>query len=319
MTELPRITNRRRAPALALVALSGITQAVAAGAAAWSTRDVFAALHGSAGLPADSLAVLFAAGAAIALLRIAERVVAEWLGQHYSSAMRRTIFRHLTRISPRELAKRRSGSLALRFVGDLATVRTWVSLGIARIISAALVLPGAIAALWILNPTLAAAAAVVLAVSLTLMALAQKVLAPLHRRLRKLRARIAADMSERAPVAAELRLQGRWMLEGRQLDDSALRLRRAAVKRTVAASGLKAIPDLAIAASAVMILALSFSPWTACRRCGSGTGRSRHTCCPGAPARHHLGPPQGMADCAAEVPGAPGSARTAARAGWNCR
>ena len=258
MTDLPAIADRRRAPALALVALSGITQAVAAGAAAWATRDVFSALHASGAFPVASLALLFGAGATIALLRIAERVLGEWIGQHYSAALRRVMFQHLGRISPRELANRRSGSLALRFVGDLATVRTWVSLGIARIISAMFVLPGAIAAMWLLNPNLGVSATIILITTLALMAFAQKFLAPLHRKLRKLRARIAVDMSERAPVAAELRLQGRQDLEDRKLEKSALRLRRAAVKRTAAASGLKAVPEVAVAAAGVVIMALAF-------------------------------------------------------------
>ena len=39
-------------------------------------------------------------------------------------------------MSARDVADRRSGALAMRFVGDLAAVRGWVSLGIARLISA---------------------------------------------------------------------------------------------------------------------------------------------------------------------------------------
>jgi len=243
---------------MALVALSGVTQAAAAGAAAFATRDVFAALYASSPMPMTALLILSGAGVSIALLRLAERVLAEWIGQHYAAELRHNLFRHLARLSPRELAKRRSGSLALRFVGDLTTVRTWVSLGIARIVSAAFVLPGAIAALWLLNPTLAVAGAATLTAAFVVMATVQQALAPLHRRLRGLRARIAADMSERAPVAAELRLQRRDAREARRLDKTALRLRTAALKRTAAASSLAAIPETALVAAGVLFMILAF-------------------------------------------------------------
>ncbi len=243
---------------MALVALSGIAQAIAAGAAALATREVFAALHGSGTMAVSALGIILAAGLAIALLRLAERTVAEWIGQHYAAELRQSLFAHLARLSPRDIAMRRSGSLALRFVGDLSTVRSWVSLGIARIVSAAFVFPGAIFALWLINPSLALAGAVVLCGAFALMAVLQRHLAPLHRRLRGLRARIAADMGERVTVASELRLQRRIGLEARRLDKTALRLRRAAMRRTMAASGLKAIPEVALAATGVLFLGLAF-------------------------------------------------------------
>ncbi len=258
MSDFPKILDQRRAIAMALVASCGIAQAISAGAAALATRDVFAALHASGTMTAAPLIILLGAGVAIAFLRLAERALAEWIGQHYAAALRIRIFEHLARLSPRELAKRRSGSLALRFVGDLTAVRSWVGLGIARIISAAFVLPGAIIALWLLNPTLAMAGAAIFIAALVSMACVQKYLAPLHRRLRGVRARIAADMSERAPVAAELRLLRRDGRESRRLAKSALRLRGAAVRRTVAASGLKAIPEVAATAAGVLTLTLAF-------------------------------------------------------------
>lgn len=243
---------------MALVALSGIAQAVAAGAAAMATRDVFAALYATTTLPLIPIAVLLIAGLLIAVLRLIETVMAEWVGQHFAAEVRQVLFGHLMCLSPRDLARRRSGSLALRFVGDLAAIRNWVSLGIARLVSAAFVLPGAIFALWLLNPALAGASAGILLATLIVMSFAQRCLAPLQRRLRSARARIAVDMSERAPVAAELRLQGRGGLESDRLNRTSVRLRQAALKRSAAAACLKAVPDIGLAITGAVFMMLAF-------------------------------------------------------------
>lgn len=255
----PKIVNRRRGPALGLAASFGIAQAVAAGVAAFATRDIFAAIHRGGTLPADAILTLLGCGIAIALLRIAERTLAEWIGQHYSAQLRSRIFRHLMDLPPRVLSRRSTGGLSLRFVGDLTAIRTWISRGVVRLISAICVLPGALFVLWLLNPIFALTGGAILAVSMLLMALMQFALAPRHRRVRSLRAKIAIDMSERAPIAAELRLQGRKRTELRRLRELSLRMRRAAVDRIAAASFLKAVPDVALAVAGVAFLALAFT------------------------------------------------------------
>ena len=58
----------------------------------------------------------------------------------------------MLRFAAPALAKRRTGALALRFVGDLAAVRGWVSHGIARLISAGIVLPVSTGVLFCLAP-----------------------------------------------------------------------------------------------------------------------------------------------------------------------
>lgn len=218
MSRLPRITGDGRTRGLAGIVALAVGQAVAAGVAAFATRDVFAALGDSAtALPVLALVFIAAAGLAIAVLRYAERVVAERVGQDYVAALRLLLFRHLTRVSARDLAQRRNGALSLRFVGDLSAVRSWVSLGLARLISALIVLPAATGVLFLLNPAFGIAAAVPIALGLLMMALFGRQLGPAHKRLRSRRARLAADMSERIPHAPELRLLGRVRTETRHL------------------------------------------------------------------------------------------------------
>lgn len=259
MSHLPRLAGEGRGRSIALVAALALGQAAAAGVAAFATRDVFAAFRDSlAELPLTALGLVAAAGLAIALLRVAERVVAERVGQNYAAALRLKLFSHLTEMSARAVAERRSGALAMRFVGDLAAVRGWVSLGIARLVSAGIVLPLAGAVLFLLNPNLALAAGIPIVVGLVLMALTGPRLGPTHRRLRARRARLAADMSERIPHAPELRLLGRIDTERAHLLHRTEKLVASALERARGAALLRAVPDAAsgLAAASLFFVAL---------------------------------------------------------------
>ena len=260
MSRLPPILDDGRRAKIAFVATLALGQAVATGVAAFSTRDVFAAFRDdSAVLPVEALLLIAAAGCAIAVLRMMEQVAAEGLGQAYARALRLTLFDHLTRMSARDVSRRRIGALSMRFVGDLAAVRNWVARGIARLISAGIVLPASAVILYLLNPTLAAAAAVPIGIGLAAMALAGLPLGRMHRQLRSRRARLAADMSERIPMAPELRLMGRTQLERDHLKRRSDRMIKSAVARTRVAETLRAIPDAAsgLAAAAVLAVALT--------------------------------------------------------------
>ncbi len=259
MSTLPAITAGRRGRSIALVAVSALGQAAAAGVAAFATRDVFAAFGaGDAGLPITALVLVALAGLVIATLRVAERVVAERVGQDYAGALRLKLFLHLGRMPARAVAGRRSGALAMRFVGDLAAVRNWVSLGVARLVSASIVLPVACAVLFALNPALGVAATVPVVLGIALMTLAGLSLGPAHRRLRARRARLAADMSERIPHAPELRLLGRTRTEKAHLARRTRALIASAAVRARAAATVQSIPDAVagIAAALVFLVAL---------------------------------------------------------------
>ncbi len=260
MSLLPSISGEGRGRRIALVAGLALGQAVAAGAAAFATRDVFAAFRDeSSVLPLSALGLVAAAGLAIAGLRVGERVVAERVGQDYAASLRLKLFGHLTEMSARDVAQRRNGGLAMRFVGDLAAVRGWVSLGIARLVSAAIVLPASTAVLFLLNPNLGFAASVPIILGLGLMVLAGPRLGPAHKRLRARRARLAADMSERLPHAPELRLLGRIRTERAHLLRRTEKLIASALERAKGAALLRAVPDAVsgLAAASLFLMALS--------------------------------------------------------------
>ena len=244
MSALPKIAGNGRGKGIAKVAALAVGQAVAAGTAAFSTRDIFAAMRDTPQMtPYLPLTLVALAGVAIAGLRISERVVAEKVGQSYASDLRLKLFSHFSRMPVGYVDQRRQGSVSLRFVGDLAAVRNWVSLGIARLISALIVLPIATIVLFLLNPTLGLAAAIPIGLGLITMALIAPRLGDIHRRLRSRRGGLAADMSERIPHAPELRLMGRMPLEVRTLMRRTEKMIEAAVKRVRGAALLQAIPD----------------------------------------------------------------------------
>lgn len=258
-SRLPRISGEGRRRSILFVAILALGQAAAAGIAAFATRDVFAALRlKDADLPTQALSLIVLAGMAIALFRVGERLVAERVGQDYAASLRLKLFKHLSQMSARDVSKRRKGALAMRFVGDLSAVRGWVSLGIARLISASIVLPVATAVLFFLNADLAQAAAVPVVLGLLAMAFIGPRLGPAHKRLRARRARLAADMSERVPHAPELRLLGRSAIEVAHLQRRTEKLIISALERARGAALLRAVPDAVagLAAAAVLWMAL---------------------------------------------------------------
>lgn len=255
MSRLPPIGGEGRGRAIAEVALLAVGQAAAAGVAAFATRDIFRTLGSdNADMPTAPLLALALSGLAIAGLRIGERVLAERVGQSYAAALRVRLFRHISRLPARKVADRRAGTLALRFVGDLQSVRGWISKGLARLISAAVVIPLTTAVLFLLDPVLGAAAALPIVLGLAVMAIAASGLEPAHRRLRERCARLAADMSERLPHAPELRLLGRLKIECAQLAKRTEALTEAAVARARRAAILQGVPDVLAATAAASLL-----------------------------------------------------------------
>lgn len=258
MSAFPEIAQHRRGRHLTLVVLTALLQAVAAAIAAIATRDVFAAFQTpDSSLPLTGLAVLAASGLVIAAGRVAQATVAERLGQSFAGELRERLFTHLSHMPRPVVQNQRRGGLALRFVGDLSSIRGWVGDAMPKLIAAAFVLPAACAAGFLLHPLLGAALTACIVVGLVAMALAARSLRPLHRALRRQRARLSADMSERAPQAPDLRLIGRMDLELSRLKTRTKSLTGAATARRRAGAIMRAIPDAIAAIAGALVLAIA--------------------------------------------------------------
>lgn len=259
---MPPLLSPGRRRGVLRVTLLALAQGAAAALAAFATRDLFRALNGpDQSLPALPLALLILSGAAIALTRVLARIEGERLGQGYALEIRCMLFEHAAGMAISDVAARRSGFMSLRFVGDMTAFRNWAGRGLPRLVAGAVQIPAALAVLWWLAPVFLGAAGGPVGVALLAVVLGGAGLVPLHRRLRRLRARIAADMAERMPLAPELDRLGRRPRELRRLRRHSAEMIRASLTRLRMAETLKAAPDLMAGLAAALLI-----------RAGAGAG-----------------------------------------------
>ena len=184
MRTLPPLVTRDRAFGAVLITGCGILQALALAFAAFATRDAFDALHVGDPLSLRTVAELTAAGLLAAFCVFFSGRQAEALGQSYAIALRRALYAKIARLPKSRHEKRRVGALSLRFVGDLSAARLWFGRGLPDVLTALVVLPGAVAILWSLDQTLALAGLTPLGLTLVLMTVLAWRLESPHRRLR---------------------------------------------------------------------------------------------------------------------------------------
>lgn len=255
MSRLPPLWAPGRRRDLAVLPMAALGQAAALGAAALATRDAFGALHAGEAPAPGTLGLLVAAGAAGAGLQVLARRRAEALGQHWAGALRRQLMAHLGGMDQGRLQARRLGGLALRFTGDLAAARRWFGSGLPRLMAHAVVLPAAAVVLWWLDPVLALAAAVPLALALGVTLVLARALPGQVGRLRRQRARLAAVAVERLGLAAQLDQIARLPRELDRLDRAGDRLAAEARRRATRLALLAAVPQAGAAVAGALMLA----------------------------------------------------------------
>lgn len=254
MTRLPSFVSRGRVVDAVLVVLCGIAQAAAIAVTAFATRAAFSEMHSGTAPDIWVLTALVGAGILSALFVFVSRCRSEALGQSYANALRHALYTHLAGLPKSRHSERRVGALALRFVGDLSAAQLWIGRGLPGVLSALVVLPGAIVILWALDDRLAVAAMVPIFGAICLMMGIAAHLEQRHRSLRTERANLSIAMLERIAIMPELDLLGRTPRELRMLDERGQALRRNAIARTSRFSALQAIlqAGVAIAGGAVL-------------------------------------------------------------------
>jgi ABC-type multidrug transport system fused ATPase/permease subunit len=262
---MPPLLNRRRGCGLAAVAGLILVQGTAAGAVAFATRGLFEAMHQGAALPVASLATLVSGGVMIAATRVAARQLGERIGQDYARHIRVALFEHAARMPAQAAAARRAGYMSLRFVGDMTAFRNWLAIGLPRLIAAAVLVPTMLAVLLLLAPVFAMAVVPVLVLALLGITWGGARLVPLQRCLRRRRARIAAEMAERMPLAPALDRLGRRGRERHQLDKRINAMVEAALRHRLGVESLRALPDLAAGIAAALVVVAGYGA-------GLGTG-----------------------------------------------
>lgn len=178
-----------------------------------------------------------------AVMRALERVTAERLGQAYVLEVRSTLFRHLTRVPARDLGHKNRGSMLQKFVGDLSALRSWVSLGLARLLVAGIAIGLAVVALSLLNLVLGLSVAAVLALGGLATYYTSARLLHTSREARKRRARLTGEVSERLSHVGVLQASGQERRERRRVGKHSDKVAVAMIARARASGTARAIAE----------------------------------------------------------------------------
>ncbi len=257
---LPPIATAKRLPRVAGVALIGLIQAASLIGMTWLMQRLLDhVLEATAsGLGAALFAGLLSLALVGAACRWLERITAERLGNHYVHDVRLALFDALARPSSSGAAtrspERQQGVHMVRFTSDLNALRQWVSLGLARLLSASLFLAGVVVAMTMLDGRTAAIIAAVLLLCVIAVMTMGVGLERSVRMTRRKRGRLANAVSELVSNIPQLSVFGRAPRERKRLSRKSLELGDALAQRAFWVGGLRALTDFAH--RSVMIVAL---------------------------------------------------------------
>ena len=222
---LPKLLAGTRRWLFALLVLTGLGQAGAAGGTVLALRQGLRASTRSGEMVA--VAVLFAAAACVGWFRYQERLLSERFGQDYAHEIRLGLVGHvLNGHSTSSL-----GTTLTRASNDLTSVRNWVSMGVAPLAVGVPLLLGCTVVLALMSPILAGA------VLLPLVALAMVLWAGSRRAfekarlLRRERGRLAGHLADTLTATEAIRSAGGSDRELRRLQGRSAKVVGAAVAR----------------------------------------------------------------------------------------
>ena len=258
---IPRVFQERRRIQLIRLIINGLAQAGAAVATAWLVKRVFDYMLTpqtpalDSGLLWEALGLLVAAGF-IAGLRLLERVDAERLGQGYTADVRLVLYDRLSSLAPRALQKRSQGGVALRFVGDMSALRRWVSLGLARLAVASVMLVAALSALAVINGPLALVVSVVLGIGAAVAFSLGGRLRTATRESRRRLSHLAANVNEKVSTMAVVQMFGQSTRERGRIARQGQRLQDAMIERARVAGQILGVTEAttALASAAALLM-----------------------------------------------------------------
>ena len=259
---LPRLLTRKRRASFARLLLIGGLQAGMMIATALLTQRIFdgymfagAALAGLQELAASLVGVAIVSAG----LRWWEIVEAEQLGQNYVHDVRQRLFDHLYRLDARGLQDRGRGPLMLRFISDMTALRQWISLGVARLTVAVVMIVGAFAVLAMMSPALAGVVALISSLGAFGSAALGSQLENAVRRARRRRAVLASNIAEKTAAMIVVQAHGQYRREAKRLARQSKALVREMIGRANAIGALRAVADGAVRLTTAGVLA--FGAW----------------------------------------------------------
>jgi ABC-type multidrug transport system fused ATPase/permease subunit len=256
---LPRPLARSRLKLFVILVMIGVGQAVAAITIGLLVQRGFDVLVAGTSPITASVALPIAGGLALgvlltAVLRGVERLVAELLGQSYILEVREVLFTHLTQVPARELGQRSRGSMLMRFVGDLTALKSWVSLGLARLLVGGLAVGLSTALLMFINVSLGLTVGGVLVLGgLATWAVSPRLLRK-TRHARRRQSRLTGEVTERLMQIAVLQASGQERREGKRVKRKSSDVADAMVSRAGATGVTRAVAEGTAALAAVAAL-----------------------------------------------------------------
>jgi len=241
VARLPTIWRKANAALLAGVAAIGLAQAALSITLTLGMARGFDLVMDATAAHAPIIAavglgfILF--GSVSGVVRYGERALSERLGQHHIHRVRLTLWDHLQRLPAALITGQRRGATVLRFLGDLTTLKVWVSRGLVSSAIAGLTLLGGVTAMALLSWKLATGILVVLVLALSLQARWSRVVGWRVRELRRKRSRLATDVVERISCLSVVQATNQGKRERRRLRRKSEDLVRASVQ-AASASGI---------------------------------------------------------------------------------
>jgi ABC-type multidrug transport system fused ATPase/permease subunit len=222
---LPPLLSGRRRGLFALLVLTGLVQAGAAGATVVVLTRGLAAT--TTGARVVAVLVLVAVAVLVGWVRSRERLLAERLGQDYVHEIRLGLVR-------RALDGHRRTSLGVtltRASNDLTSVRNWVALGVGPVAAGVPLLLGCTVVLALIHPAVAVAVLAPLVVLGVVLWVGSRAAYEQSRRVRRERGRLAAHLADTLTATTAIRSAGGGYRELRRVDRRSARVVQAAIDR----------------------------------------------------------------------------------------
>lgn len=215
-------------------------------------------LHNSFIQTALPMILMLPASIVIALLRWAERVSAEHLGQNYIVQVRLKLFRHLMFADLRAAQRFSHGAMALRFVTDLNGLRQWVALGLARLLVMVSTIIVVLVVLAWQQILLMSVVFLSLLIAVSLCTFIGSKLPRAIRSIRKFRARLAATVTDRINTATTVQAYNQEYREIRRVNRQSHSLYDATIKRAYIVGALYAsLEATTVLTTALVLIAAS--------------------------------------------------------------
>jgi ABC-type multidrug transport system fused ATPase/permease subunit len=249
---LPKLLVGPRRRLMALLIGTGMVLAALSGASAYLMAHLLAV-----GAPARILAVasLTVAACGLGMGRVAERVLAERLGQHYVQEIRTGLMAAILA----DPGGSSPGIAIARITNDLTSVRNWITMGIAPLVVGVPLIAGATIALWFMSPPLALAVAIPLCLFSGAIAALSRPAFTRARVLRKNRGRLAARVSDTVTAATAIRAAGGQQREVRQIERLGGQVAAAAIQRAKIGGYIRGSASIAGALTGVTVAATGSS------------------------------------------------------------